>query len=145
TGCDQDDPATWTKPVIRLGEYTQPPFIEAANTSRLVQAIDQLVGTGRWHPKRSLGSFPVRFPSNKDPGDTGWHVDASFPGPDPGDFLSYRINVFSKGRSLLMLFLFSDVTDTDAPTIIRKGSHRHVAQILKPYGNEGLSFFELAA
>lgn len=144
TGLDPDDPGTWTKPVIRLGEYTQPPFIEAANTPRLIQAIDQLVGKGRWHPRRSLGSFPVRFPVNDDPGDTGWHVDASFSGPDPEDYLNYRINVFSKGRSLLMLFLFSDVTEADAPTIIRRGSHQYVAQILGPYGNDGLSFYELA-
>src|SRR5690606_28837951 len=32
------------------------------------------------------------------------------------DFLEWRANVTSKGRALLMLFLFSDVGDRDAPT-----------------------------
>lgn len=26
TGCRPDDPSTWTKPVVRLGFYSQPPF-----------------------------------------------------------------------------------------------------------------------
>ncbi len=30
TGCDPGDPATWTRPVIRLGMYAQPPFVAAA-------------------------------------------------------------------------------------------------------------------
>ena len=47
TGCSPDDPATWTQPVIRLGMFTQAPFIEAANTPRLHAAFDQLVGPGR--------------------------------------------------------------------------------------------------
>jgi hypothetical protein len=46
TGCDPDDPATWTLPVIRLGTFTQSPFIEAANTPRLHAAFNQLVGRG---------------------------------------------------------------------------------------------------
>ena len=55
--------------------------------------------------------FPGRFPRQEDTGNLGWHVDASFPGAaaDPNDFLSWRINVQSHGRALLMLFLFSDV------------------------------------
>jgi hypothetical protein len=43
-----------------------------------------------------------------------------------------------------MLFLFSDVGEKDAPTRIRVGSHKDVAGVLKPYGEKGLSFFELA-
>jgi len=35
TGCDPDDPGTWSQPVIRLGMFTQAPFVEAANTARL--------------------------------------------------------------------------------------------------------------
>jgi phytanoyl-CoA dioxygenase PhyH len=144
TGCDPDDRATWTQPVIRLGMYTQTPFVEAANTLGLHEAFDQLVGAGKWLPRRSMGTFPVRFPSAQDPGDTGWHVDASFGHDDP-DFLSWRVNSRSKGRVLLMLFLFSDVTDSDAPTRIRVGSHLEIARILEPAGEPGLSLRELAA
>jgi hypothetical protein len=31
TGCDPHDPATWARPVIRLGDYPQEPFRRAVN------------------------------------------------------------------------------------------------------------------
>lgn len=139
-----DNPATWVKPVIRLGDYSSEPFRQAANAPALHAAFDQLVGTGRWKRRESLGTFPVRFPSDEDPGDTGWHVDASFPGDEPTDFFSWRINIFSTGRALLMLFLFSEVGEQDAPTRIRTGSHLDVARLLEPAGRKGMSFMELA-
>jgi len=144
TGCDPDDRTTWSQPVIRLGMYTQTPFVEAANTPALHEAFDQLVGAGKWLPCMSMGTFPVRFPSAKDPGDIGWHVDASF-GVENPDFLSWRVNSRSKGRALLMLFLFSDVTEHDAATRIRAGSHLDMARILEPAGEAGLSLRELGA
>ncbi|MFD2161958.1 phytanoyl-CoA dioxygenase family protein [Paradesertivirga mongoliensis] len=142
---DPIDNTTWTRPTIWLGMYTQEPFVKAANAPILHKAFDQLVGKGKWNPCMSMGSFPVRFPSAVDPGDTGWHVDASFPGANPTDYFSARINVRSKGRALLMLFLFSDVSERDAPTRILRGSHLDVARLLKPEGEAGLSFMELAA
>ena len=140
----QDDPTTWNQPVVRLGMYNQPPYIEAANTPLLHAAFDQLAGKGKWVPCGSMGSFPVRFPCDEDTGDTGWHVDAGFPGDDPADYFSWRINIKSKGRGLLMLFLFSDTGVLDAPTRLLKGSHLQVAQMLQPEGERGLSFMELA-
>ena len=140
TGCDPHDPSTWIKPVIRLGDYSQAPFRRAANMPVLHEAFDQLVGKGRWHKRDSLGTFPVRFPSDEDPGDTGWHAEASFYGADG----SMRLNVRSEGRALLMLFLFSDVGINDAPTRILEGSHLDVPAILEPEGEPGLSFIELA-
>ncbi len=143
-GCDPNDPASWTKPVIRLGMYTDTPFVAAANTPYLHGAFDQLVGAGRWLPCRAMGTFPVRFPSPEDPGDAGWHVDVSF-GFDEPDFMNWRVNLASKGRALLMLFLFSDVGRDDAPTRIRVGSHQDIARQLAPAGEAGLSLRELAA
>ncbi len=146
TGCDPNDPSTWTKPVIRLGIYGQQPFAQAATTQVLRDAFDRLVGKGRWVPLNALGTFPVRFPSADDPGDTGWHIDTSFglPTTDPNDFLDWRVNVTSKGRALLMLFLFSDVGADDAPTRIRVGSHIDIARRLAPAGEDGVSLRELA-
>lgn len=146
TGCDPNDRSTWTKPVVRLWDYPREPFRQVANTLVLHQAYDALVGKDRWIPPERLGSVPVRFPHRDDPGDTGWHVDASFP-PDPpvgDDYMRWRINVDSKGRALLMLFLFSDVGADDAPTRIRIGSHLTVAKVLAPAGEYGLSTMELA-
>src|SRR5262245_59011855 len=112
TGCDPNDATTWTKPVVWLAQYSQEPFAKAANSPTLHRAFDQLVGRGRWIPRASLGTFPIRFPSADDSGDTGWHIDVSF-GTDNPDFMSWRANVASKGRALLMLFLFSDVGRDD--------------------------------
>ena len=86
----------------------------------------------------------MRFPHKDQPGDDGWHVDASFPGDEPHDYFKWRINLRSKGRGLLMLFLFSDVGTDDAPTRLCTGSHIEVARLLAPEGEKGLSFIELA-
>ncbi|HEY5760669.1 MAG TPA: phytanoyl-CoA dioxygenase family protein [Steroidobacter sp.] len=144
TGCDPEDRSTWTQPVIRLGQFGQPPFREAANTPALHRAFDQLVGQGRWLPIGALGTFPVRFPSVAAPGDDGWHIDVSF-GYETPDFMEWRANVNSRGRALLMLFLFSDVDRDDAPTRIRAGSHIDIARQLAPAGEAGLTLRELAA
>ncbi|QKG26615.1 phytanoyl-CoA dioxygenase family protein [Actinomadura verrucosospora] len=143
TGCDPDDRSTWTKPVIRLGGYGTPPFRAAANTPRLHAAYDAVAGEGAWQEPGGLGTFPIRFPSTEAPGDDGWHIDASFPGDDPNDFMGYRVNLASKGRTLLMLFLFSDVGEDDAPTRIRVGSHLDVPPILEPAGDEGVAFMDI--
>lgn len=142
--CDRYDPSTWKEPVIRLGMYTQQPFIDSLNTPQLKLIFNQLVGEGKWIPCKSVGTFPVRFPSGQQPNDTGKHVDAGFPGKDPNNFLEWRVNVKSKGRALLMLVLYSDVSENDAPTVIYQGSHIDVAKLLSKEGDAGLSFMELA-
>ena len=108
------------------------------NTERLHVSFDQLVGPGRWVKRSGLGTFPIRFPNRPEPDDTGWHCDGSF-----GDW-PYRLNLHSRGRALLMLFLFSDIGDQDAPTRIRVGSHLDVPPILAPAGEQGMSFLDLA-
>ena len=147
---DPNDPGSWAKPVQRLFYYWQKPFREAANRPNLRRAFDQLVGPGRWQPRDGLGTFVVRFPSDEVPSDTGWHVDLSFPPPDLDgvsvedidwqnmDWMSWRVNIHSRGRGLLMLFLFSDVGDRDAPTRIRVGSHLDIASLLEPAGEDGM-------
>ena len=145
TCCDPLDRSTWSHPVIRLQDYPQEPFRAAANTPVLHSAFDRLVGEGQWVPRTSLGGFPIRFPHADEPGDTGWHVDASFPPDEPVDgYFEWRVNIRSKGRALLMLFLFSDVGEDDAPTRIRIASHLVVARILAPAGEEGMSMIELS-
>ena len=144
TGCDPQDPGTWTAPVVRLGDHAEEPFREAVNTQALHRAFDQLVGVGRWSPRQSLGGWPIRFPSTEPPGDDGWHIDASFPGPVPDDYLRWHANLWSRGRSLLMLFLFSDVGEDDAPTRIRVGSHLALPKLLEPFGEAGAEYRDYA-
>jgi hypothetical protein len=83
--------------------------------------------------RREPASVPVILPD-------GRRVDASFVGADG----EWRINVYSRERALLMLFLFSDVGADDAPTRIRVGSHRAVARSLASAGEGGLGFMTLA-
>ncbi|MGP4018280.1 phytanoyl-CoA dioxygenase family protein [Saccharopolyspora sp. 5N708] len=92
-----------------------------------------------WVPRVGLGTFPVRFPSSSEPGDDGWHVEASFAGPQGEGRLSLR----SRERALLMLFLFSDVGPDDAPTRIRVGSHLDVPRLLESGGEEGREWMSL--
>jgi Phytanoyl-CoA dioxygenase (PhyH) len=146
TGCEPDDPTTWTKPVIRLGLYGQAPFAQAAITPILHHASDQPVGRGRWLPRLTPRDLSPPFPPPDDPGDAGWHIDVSFApeAADPNDFLAWCANVTSKGRALLLL-LFSDVGEDEAPTRIRAGSHLDMAGRLAPAGEGGLSLRELSA
>lgn len=147
TGCDPDDRSTWTRPVVRIPGLGDPPFRAAATTDRLHGAFDQLVGPGRWLPRDGLGSFPIRFPHPDPPGDDGWHIDAGWheaeDDPDfDGDYTAlssdgFRVNLASRGRALLMLFLFSDVGADDAPTRIAVGSHLRVPPLLEPHDDAG--------
>jgi hypothetical protein len=141
-GLSPDEPDGWIDPVIRVASMASQPFVDAANTSQLHRAYDQLVGVDRWLKPRGLGTFPIRFPSSEAPADDGWHVDASF--GDSTDFMEWRVNVKSSGRALLMLFLLSDVGPDDAPTRIRKGSHATIARELLPHGEQGASLRQLA-
>lgn len=139
SGCDPNDRASWIEPVIRLGGLATPPFQQAATTPALHEAFDQLAGPGSWIPRIGLGTFPLRFPSKAEPGDDGWHVDASYARPQGEP----RLNLRSRDRALLMLFLFSEVGPDDAPTRIRIGSHLDVPVLLKPGGEAGREWMAL--
>ncbi|MGZ4671257.1 MAG: phytanoyl-CoA dioxygenase family protein [Ilumatobacteraceae bacterium] len=133
---DPQDTSTWTAPVVRIAGSSSPVLLEAINTPRLVSAIDDVVGIGQWQARTfGYGTFPVRFPSNTDPGDTGWHIDGSF-----GEPPWYRVNFESRGRALLLLMLFTDVGLDDAPTRIKAGSHLDVARALAGITPEGAPF-----
>jgi hypothetical protein len=73
------------------------------------------------------GTVPVRFPSTTDPGDAGWHFDGSY---DVGG--QWWMNVQSRGRALLALFLFTDVGERDAPIEVLVGSHMDVPRLIPP-------------
>lgn len=131
---DPTKPDMWTEPVVRLVPSDNEPFGLAVNTALLRSAYNELVGEN-WYARPNAGAFVVRFPSSVEPNDTGWHIDGSFLVGD-----QYFINLYSRERALLMLFLFSDVDENDAPTRIRSGSHLDVPRFLVAAGENGLSF-----
>ena len=139
-GVRRDDPATWTAPVVRINCPEGGPFAAAGTTPVLQEACDQLIGPGRWWRREGVGgTIPVRFPSEDDPGDAGWHIESSFEvGGDP------RVSAGSRDRGLLALYLLTDVEPAGAPTRLRPGSHRDVPPILAPAGEEGMAWLPAA-
>ncbi|MFD2077597.1 Phytanoyl-CoA dioxygenase (PhyH) [Actinopolymorpha cephalotaxi] len=142
-GVLRTDRSSWSAPVVRIdcpdagtdGE----PFAAAGTSPALWEAYDQLIGPDRWWRRQGVGgTVPVRFPSAEDPGDTGWHVESSFPVGD-----AWHTNVRSRDRGLLALFLFTDVGPDDAPTRVRVGSHVDAARVLARRGDEGFEGAEL--
>lgn len=134
-GVDRHDRKTWRSPVVRIPCPEGGPFVDAGTAPALWEAYDQLIGAGRWGRRRGVGgAIPVRFPSEDDPGDAGWHIDTSFPAD--GDWWA---NVRTRDRGLLALFLFTDVAESDAPTRVLVGSHLDVARALEPAGDRGLT------
>jgi hypothetical protein len=142
SGLDRHRPETWTEPVLRVAGSAAPPIVAAINTDRLCHALDDLIGAGRWQRRTGYGTFPVRFPSERDPGDAGWHIDGSFEHGDQPPPWNLWVNFRSKQRALLVLMLYSDVGPDDAPTRIRVGSHSDVVRRLVEYGERGTSFVE---
>jgi hypothetical protein len=141
-GLDPRDRSGWTEPVRWIGGMQQPPFIAAMNCPAVLDACDRIAGPGRWIPRQSMGSFPLRFPHPNEPDGLGWHIEASYLPKGASD---WHANVHSKERALLALFLFTEVTDADGPTRIRVGSHLDVPPVLAPYGEGGAALVDCAA
>jgi hypothetical protein len=139
-GVDVRDPGTWTQPVVRFNCPETLPFAVAGTQAVLHDVYDALLGPGRWRKRQGVGgTVAARFPSPEDPGDAGWHVDGSYDGLG-----GLSLNVASRARGLLCLFLFSDVGSDDAPTELKVGSHLDVPQLLEPFGEAGMHFVALA-
>ena len=139
-GVTEHHPATWTEPVVRISCPEGGPFADAGTRPVLWEAFDQLIGQGRWWRRPGVGgTIPVRFPSQRDPGDAGWHIEASYESDG-----HWQVNIRSRARGLLALYLFSDVDDDSAPTRLRPGSHRDAARVLAPAGDAGLAWTEAA-
>jgi hypothetical protein len=133
-GVDPRDPVTWKKPAVRFACPEGAAFAAAGTSRALCKVYDQLLGPDRWIRRQGVGGqVLVRFPSTTDPGDAGWHFDGSY---DVGR--QWWVNVQSRRRALLALFLFTDVGERDAPTEILVGSHMDVPRLLVPSGERGV-------
>lgn len=127
----KDDPATWP-PLVEFDGLVDESFTAAGASPALAAACDELVGPGRWtSPVNCGGAVIVRFPS-EERANAGYHIEGSYDGPG-----GYWVNVHSRARGLLALFLFSDVGPDDAPTRLMCGSHLAVPEFLAPYGEAG--------
>lgn len=139
-GARRDDPSTWTAPVLRIPCPEGDAFAQAGTMPVLQEACDQLIGAGRWWRRAGIGgTIPVRFPGEDDPGDAGWHIEASY---DDGG--GQRVNAGSRARGLLALYLLTDVEPDGAPTRLRPGSHWDVPPLLAPAGDAGMAWLPAA-
>ena len=140
-GISRHDRSTWQPPLVRIGCPEGEPFAAAGTAPKLTEAYDELIGAGRWVPRAGVGgTVPARFPSEEYPGEVGYHIEGSWWGGK-----EYWVNVHSKDRGLLALFLFTDITADDAPTRLISGSHLFVPPLLAPAGESGMPGGEVAA
>ena len=134
-GVRRDDPVTWPSH-LHIDDAGAGPFAAAGMAPALTAAYDGLIGAGRWSPLTYVGdAVSVRFPS-LDRANAGYHIEGSYRGPS-----GQRgwVNVRSRARGLLALFLFTDTGPDDAPARLVRGSHLTAARFLAPYGEEGTS------
>jgi hypothetical protein len=140
-GVDPNDPSTWNSPVARTSPVGAD-VAEAVASKPLTAAINALAGVGRWKPRNDMGLFIARFPTGEESQDTGWHIDSSFHPLDlpwPQGWADWSVNVHSRGRALLLLALWTEIGEADAPTRIRVGSHIDTARTLAPAGETGMN------
>jgi hypothetical protein len=137
-GIDRDDPSTWTQPMCHIKENYSDPVFQACATERLKDAVEELLGPGRWRERGQTGHWgwwPVNFAKGADQPWTvptgGWHWDGSH----------FRHFVDAPVQGLLLLCMFSDIGPRGGGTLIAEGSHRIVARFLNQHP-EGLELRE---
>jgi hypothetical protein len=123
-GVGRDDPGSWPPLVEGMGDLAGEPFVAAYLAPALTAAYDELIGPGRW--QRSVRSADLgqtlvaRFPAEDERANAGYHIEGSYAAPDGS---GAWVNIRSRARGLLALFLFTDVGRHDAPTRLLCGSH----------------------
>jgi len=138
-GLRRGDPATWPE-LFDIQEHVDEPAVLACFTDRLAQAIEQLLGRGRWTGRRTWGFWPVNFGWRRDQpyhiAAEGWHVD--------GNWFVHTLDCPRQG--LLVIGLFTDIAPRGGGTILAEGSHRRTARVLaaRPDGLRHHQLFDLA-
>lgn len=132
-GVLRNDRSTWTEEMVQLNENYEHDEFQKCNTKRLADAIEDLVGEGRWanrtvygesEKKVGYGWWPVNFSqgANKpwNVPNTGWHWDG----------IHFRHYLDSPEQGLLCLNLFSEIGKQGGGTLVAEGSHKVVAKFL---------------
>jgi hypothetical protein len=138
-GVRRDDPGSWPPLVEGMDDLAGEPFAAAYLAPPLAAAYDELIGPGRWErsvrPAVLGKTVVVRFPAEHERANAGYHIEGSYAAPD-GSGAGW-VNIRSRARGLLALFLLTDVGRRDAPTRLLCGSHLAVPRFLAPYGEAG--------
>jgi phytanoyl-CoA dioxygenase PhyH len=111
--------------------------IDALLSPRLGQAVDALVGAGRWWTRRGFGWVTIRMPVTAGggwrPPDSGWHVDG----------IHFQHLLTSKEQGLVGIEMLTPSHSQRGATMIKRGSHRYVARALHAAGEAGIPYAEL--
>jgi hypothetical protein len=139
-GVEKDDRTTWNDAMMYVQESYRSPEFDKCNTQRLADAIEDLIGAGRWADLSVYGKdeviatwgwWPVNFSFGSEQKWSiparGWHWDG----------IHFRHYVDSPEQGLLCLCLFSEIGTHGGGTLIAEGSHKVVARFLEKHP-EGL-------
>jgi hypothetical protein len=135
-GVLQEDSSTWTQPIIYIQEAYRSPEFDRCNTARMADAIEDLIGVGRWKDRgvygiddihSTWGWWPVNFALGADKEwnvpTEGWHWDG----------IHFRHYVDSPEQGLLCLCIFSEIAARGGGTLVVEGSHKLVARFLSQH------------
>jgi hypothetical protein len=123
-----EPPAPWKIDSVSVYEL---PVLAHAVSPRVHEAVDVLVGPGRWHFAGMWG-FPTRFSGPIDP---FWHID--------GDWFHHHL--VSGQQVLTPIFFWDTIGPDDGPTLLWSGSHATVARLLASYEPEGIPGAQIAS
>jgi hypothetical protein len=135
-GVLKEDRSTWTQPMMWVQESYRSPEFDKCNSQRLADAIEDLIGEGRWADKRVYGKDEIT-------GTWGWWpVNFSYGGHQPWsipakgwhwDGIHFRHFVDSPEQGLLCLCIFSEVGKHGGGTLVAEGTHKVVAKFLEKH------------
>jgi hypothetical protein len=134
-GIVRERPETWPL-VYDIEEQLATPAVLRCFTDSLCQAIEQLLGAGRWCGELRWGFWPVLFAAEPGAGEDipshGWHV--------AGNWFTHTLDCPRQG--LLVVRLFTDVAPSYHGTILGERSHRCTARVLAVHP-DGLTHHDL--
>jgi phytanoyl-CoA dioxygenase PhyH len=131
----RSDPRTWPAS-YDIEEHIDAPAAAACFSDTLAEAIETLLGPGRWRGSRRWGLWPVNFSFGADATDDfpnrGWHIDGNW----------FRHTLVSPNQGLLVIGLFTDVAPGAGGTALALGSHKATVRTLSRYP-QGISHRDL--
>jgi hypothetical protein len=136
-GVYRDNPQSWIQQLVSIQEtYDGSPFADAWS-DKLVLALNDLLGEGRYTVPQSLGWWPVSFPGHEPPPWAspvkGWHIDG----------IHFHHHVDGADQGLLPLFILSDIQQGGGGTAVAARSHVNTARVLAAAEPDGLDAREV--
>jgi hypothetical protein len=127
-GARRTDPETWTMQYVSgLQTLKKLSVFEAIGSTTTLEAIDDLLGKGRWKHPTNWGQFLISFPTHaRWTVPTDWHTDFGFLAPTDSVF------------GALVFSYLSDVAPHGGGTAVLAGSHRLIRRFVNTQPHEAL-------